>query len=215
MICKIRNGMQLNRAQRRGGQHGFSLTELMIVLAILLIMASVGTLVLQPALKQMHVSNAYNTTLATMRLARQTAVSNRNIYTLTFSNAAVPNTLTIADTDPINPRIIETVSLPTDVQFTVVAGIPNTLATTPDHFGTAGAAIDFDQGVTPNVQNVIYFYPDGSAQDVGNNINNGVVYVAQPGVIMSSRAVTIWGATGRLRGWRLYGTAGAYTWSQQ
>ena len=63
-------------------------------------------------------------------------------------------------------------------------------------------AIDFDQGIVAGAKNVIYFYPDGSAADVLGNVNNGVVYIARPGFIDSSRAITLWGATGRLRGWR-------------
>jgi len=43
-----------------------------------------------------------------------------------------------------------------------------------------------------------------------------VLYLARPGNLYSSRAVTLWGITGRIRGWRLYqnGGAGAY-WRQQ
>jgi prepilin-type N-terminal cleavage/methylation domain-containing protein len=195
---------------------GFSLTEMMIVVAILLIMCSIGTITLQPTLQNLHISNAYNTTLATMRLARQMAIGKRNVYTVTFNNAVLPNTITIADTDPLNPSVVETIPLPTtDVAFVTVAGIPTTTATTPDHFGTGNAAIGFDQGITPGAPNVIYFMPDGTAQDVGNNINNGVIYIARPGVLSSSRAITLWGATGRLRGWRLNQVGALYQWSQQ
>ena len=195
---------------------GFSIIELMIVVTILLIMSAIGTLTLQPTLKNLHLTNAYNTTLATMRLARQMAIGKRNIYTVTFNNAVLPNTITIADTNPLSPGVVETIPLPTtDVAFTVVTGIPTTTATTPDHFGTGDAAIGFDPGVTPGVPNVIYFMPDGSAQDAGNNINNGVIYIAQPNVLLSSRAITLWGATGRLRGWRLNQAGAAYQWSQQ
>jgi hypothetical protein len=63
---------------------------------------------------------------------------------------------------------------------------------------------------------MIYFQPDGSAQDANSNINNGVVYIARPGDLASSRAITLWGATGRLRGWRLYITGtGTKAWRQQ
>jgi len=70
-------------------------------------------------------------------------------------------------------------------------------------------------GVAPGVPNVVYFYPDGSAQDIANNINNGVVYIARPGVVMSSKAITLWGATGRLRGWTLITVGATKTWIQQ
>jgi prepilin-type N-terminal cleavage/methylation domain-containing protein len=195
---------------------GFSLIELMIVMTILLIMCGIGTITLLPTLKDMHTSNAYNTTLATMRLARQMAIGKRNIYTVTFNNAVLPNTITITDTNPLSPGVVETVSLPTsDVTFDNEPGIPNSNATTPDHFGTADAAIGFDQGIAPGVPNVIYFMPDGSAQDAGNNINNGVIYIAQTGVLRSSRAITLWGATGRLRGWRLVQIGAGSQWNQQ
>ncbi len=54
---------------------------------------------------------------------------------------------------------------------------PNAFPKTPDGFGVGTTAIDFDQGIAGGVKNVIYFYPDGSAQDAAGNINNGVVYL--------------------------------------
>ena len=48
------------------------------------------------------------------------------------------------------------------------------------------------------------FYPDGSAQDDLGNFNSGVIYLTRPGDLYSSRALSIFGTTGRIRGWRLY-----------
>jgi prepilin-type N-terminal cleavage/methylation domain-containing protein len=208
------------RERKTGGMtkrrtRGFSIIELMIVVTIMLILSGISFISLQPALKQLHVTNAYNTTLATMRLARQMAIGKRNTFSVTFNNAVIPNTITINDLNPVSPAAVETVPLPRDTAFSNEPGIPSTTATTPDHFGTGNAAIGFDQSVAPGVPNVIYFLPDGSAQDAGNNINNGVVYIARPGTLLSSRAITLWGATGRLRGWRLDKTGGIYQWNQQ
>ena len=60
----------------------------------------------------------------------------------------------------------------------------------------------------------VFFMPDGSAQDLNNNINNGVVYLARPGELYSATAITVWGATGRLRGWKLTNSGGPQ-WKQQ
>ena len=66
---------------------------------------------------------------------------------------------------------------------------------------SGGTAIDFDQGIFGGVKNVIYFYPDGSAEDVNGNVNNGVVYVAHARIRKYFARDQFWGATGRLRGW--------------
>jgi len=66
--------------------------------------------------------------------------------------------------------------------------------------------------------NYVVFMPDGSAQDNLGNFNSGVVYLTRPSytnIYNSSRAITVWGATGRIRGWRLGQTAGVGTWVQQ
>ena len=52
-------------------------------------------------------------------------------------------------------------------------------------------------------QNYIMFMPDGSSQDTLGNYNSGVVYLTRPGDLYSSRAVSVFGTTGRVRGWRL------------
>jgi len=190
--------------------------EMAIVLALILIVAAVSTMTLQPALKAGRVTQAYNTTLMQIRQARDISVAQRQVYFVTFNSGVQPNTITI--TQGSTGTVTSTKSLPTDVSFDVEPGIPNSPVvppTTPDGFGIGAPAIDFDQGVVGGVKNVVYFYPDGSAQDALGNINNGVVYVARPGEILSSRAITLWGGTGRLRGWHLYPTGATYYWRQQ
>ena len=104
-----------------------------------------------------------------------------------------------------------TYTLPNDVVFTAMAGLP---AVAPDGFGSGVTAIDFDQNVSGGNARAIYFMPDGSAQDINSNTNNGIVYMGRPGELYSSMAITLWGATGRLRGWKLANAAGP-TWRQQ
>ena len=193
---------------------GFSMIETMIVLAIIMITSAIFFMGLQPALRDTRVTNAYNTTLMTMRRAREAAIAERRTYVITFNNAVIPNTITM--TQAATGLVVSVQTLPTDVAFTAISGLPTGTANTPDHFGAGGTAIDFDQGVSGGAKNVICFNPDGSAQDVNSNSNNGVIYIARIGDVNSSRAVTVWGSTGRLRGYRLYPKAGGgFLWRQQ
>ncbi len=200
--------------QRRSRWNGFSLIETMIVLAVMMIASGMFFMSLQPALKDTRVTNAYNTTLMTLRRAREAAIAERRTYVVTFNSAVTPNAITI--TQAATGTIIATETLPPDIFFRTEPGIPTTAATTPDHFGTGGTAIDFDQAVAGGAKNVICFLPDGSAQDVNSNSNNGIVYLARTGDLYTSRAITVWGSTGRLRGYRLYPNAGGgVIWRQQ
>ena len=196
---------------------GFSLVEMLIVVAISMIAAVFATISLQPALKQIKVTNGYNTVLMGLRRAREQAVAERRVYLVTF---ILPQTLTI--TQVATGTVTETLTLPNDISFDTEPGIPSSPTAppiTPDGFGSGGAtgAIDFDVNVGAGGTNTAYFYPDGTVRDVNGIINNGVVYIARPGEVLSSRAITVWGLTGRIRGWRIYnnGVAGNYYWSQQ
>jgi prepilin-type N-terminal cleavage/methylation domain-containing protein len=195
---------------------GFSLIEVMVVLCLILIVAAVSVMTIQPSLKQGRVTEGYNTTLMVLRQARDISVAQRQIYFVTLTGGVTPNTLTI--TQGSTGTVTSTKALPTDVAFDVEPGVPTspTVApTTPDGFGAGATPIDFDQGIVGGAKNVVYFYPDGSAADVIGNVNNGVVYITRPGDLGNSRAITLWGATGRLRGWHLYKSGAIYYWRQQ
>jgi type II secretory pathway pseudopilin PulG len=193
---------------------GFSLIETLIVLSLMMIASGVFFMSLQPALKDTRVNNAYNTTLMTMRRAREAAIAERRTYIVTFNSVAVPNTITM--TQAATGQVVSVQVLPNDITFTALSGLPVGTANTPDHFGTGGTAIDFDQGVSGGAKNAIFFNPDGSAQDINSNSNNGVIYLARAGSLYTSRAITVWGSTGRLRGYRLYpNSSGGSVWKQQ
>jgi len=147
-----------------------------------------------------------------MRQARDNSVAQRTSYVVTLDKTTTPNTVTVQPTflgfqgmqGPV------TFKLPNDVSFNVVAGVPTASTKTPDGFGTGAAAIDFGYtgtGAGAGGTNKIYFCPDGSAQAASaalgqctGTISSGVVYIARPGELLSSRALTVWGATGRIRG---------------
>jgi len=192
---------------------GFSLLELMITLAIGMTMAGVTFMALKPLFQQNHVDAAYDTTLSVIRNYRNQAISQSKRYILTFT---APGTITVQYWGvgvPVSPPpvTVATYTLPPDIQFAVQAGFP---AAAPDSFGTGGTAIDFDQGMGLGSQDYIMFMPDGSSQDTLGNYNSGVLYLTRTGDLYSSRAVSVFGTTGRVRGWRLYNQSGN-TWVQQ
>jgi Tfp pilus assembly protein FimT len=212
---EVQSNLRTGRAKRLSAQSGgWSLLEMVAAVGIAFTMACITFIALQPAIKAERVSNAYQTTLSAMRRAREESVAELRIYVVTFNTGTSPNTITVTQNAP-GGTLLFTATLPQDVSFDAEPGIPNTVATTPDGFGTGSNALDFAQGFPGSAKNQIYFYPDGSAHDAAGNLNNGVLYVACTGEIASSRAITLWGTTGRMRSWRLYGSAGAYVWRQQ
>ncbi len=216
--------LKTTAVRRKHPESGFSLLEIVTVLAISIIVSVVSVMSLIPMLKAQRVNNAYNITLSAMRLARDNAVSQRTSYSVTFANGTPSSTITVTPTLTSfqGAQNTQVYTLPTDITFNVQTGFP---ATGPDNYGTGATAVDF--GYTANGgtggQTTVYFCPDGSAQDAEGGAGNcsgswdgGVVYLGRPGELLSSRAVTLWGGTGRIRGWRLYGNgSGGYQWLRQ
>jgi Tfp pilus assembly protein FimT len=223
--------LKTNDRHRRSTASGFSLLEMITVMTIAIVVAVVSIVGLIPVMNAQHVINGYNITLSALRQARDNAVSQSTSYSVTFSNSVTPNTIVVAPTltFPGDQRSV-TYSLPTDVTFQTNSAISATTA--PDtsagaSFGTGSNAIDFGYTGSANAGGstayTIYFCPDGSAQTSstcagGNYWDDGVVYMARAvGTdLLSSRAITLWGGTGRIHGWRLYAkSGGGYQWIRQ
>jgi prepilin-type N-terminal cleavage/methylation domain-containing protein len=191
---------------------GFSLLEMMTVIAIGSILAGIAFITMMPMLKQNHVDQAYDTALSTIRNYRNQSITQSKRYILTFDT---PGTITVyywgkaVPTDP-TPVQVASFALPSDIQFVVQTGFPNP---GPDGFGTGVAALSMNNCVVLTHACLI-FMPDGSAQDDAGNFNNAVIYLSRPSDVYSSRSITVWGATSRVRGWRLYNQSGN-KWVQQ
>jgi|SRR5579863_4475120 prepilin-type N-terminal cleavage/methylation domain-containing protein len=208
-------------------QRGFSLLEMLVVVGIGFILATISFVTMVPLLNKSHIDSAYETTLAVLRNTRHLAITQGHEYIVTFNPAGyAAGTIEVQYQPPpsggIYPalQLVNTYTLPTDTSFAVQTGFP---ASTPDGYGTGIVPIDF--GYTPSGGTggspLIVFMPDGSARDGaspgnGGNYSGGVVYMTRPaGVITDSRAISVWGATGRIRGWHLYVVSGVKTWVQQ
>jgi prepilin-type N-terminal cleavage/methylation domain-containing protein len=208
-------------AQNR--QRGFSLLELMITVSVGLILAGTSFMALQPILLNTHLNSGYETTLMVLRNTRNQAITQGHQYQINFNPAGyAAGTLLVQYQPPsvggIAPPIqnVMTYTIPPDVSF-ALHGYP---ANAPDSFGSGLNAIDFESVAQPGVPlnpPYLVFMPDGSAQDnLGNLLGSGVVYITRPaGNVYASKAITVWGATGRVRGWYLNQQAGGPTWVQQ
>jgi hypothetical protein len=171
-------------------------------------------------LNQGHVDSAYGTTLMALRNTRNLAITQSHQYYVYFNPAGFSaGTIQVEYQPPTVGGIAQplqqviTYTIPSDISFAVQSGFP---ANAPDSFGSGTAAIDFGQALAGEPLNYVVFMPDGSSQDSLGNYNSGIVYLTRPGdPLYNSRAVTVWGATGRVRGWRMTQEAGVWTWLQQ
>jgi hypothetical protein len=81
------------------------------------------------------------------------------------------------------------------VQFALVDGLPDTLE-------NIGKSKPIDFGTLTNVK----FSPEGTLVNQDGASANGSAFLAISGKALSSRAITILGSTGRIRGYRWDGT---------
>lgn len=181
--------------KKRDTERGFSLLEMLVTIAIIMVVCGMAVFEVMPALRSAHMDAASALVQTQLRAARARAIGDRGEVIVTFSTAG-----TISTTAPnIANFLATTVPLPGDVQFYIYGGLPNT----PDNFAPAGRAIDFDQAGAAGNSLKIRFEPNGSAIDDAGSANNGAVYIAEANNLGSQRAITLLGATSRVRTWRV------------
>jgi len=193
-----------------------------IVVGIVLTATAAAFVNLMPSIRNSRSNAGMELVLGELRRAHERAVDERRIYRVTFTAA---NTIqvdigtvavigsTITASAPVFVPAQPALPLPGEIQFAVVPGIPTNTLATPDGLGAGDKAIDFDISYGGGGTQ-IYFQPDGRALDVGNRLNNGVVYLADPTNLFSSRAVSLYGSTGRTKGWTLANVKGSVAWVQ-
>lgn len=188
---------------------GFSVIELLIVVAMVLVITSIAIIKSQPALQQ---NRAYAGTMqvkSALRQARETAIGARRTVQVQFSTGAPCDAgfacivLTRYDPPANVPTVILTLPIENSVQFMQFPGELDT----PDAFGNA-APITFGGvgGGPPTME----FQSDGSFTDGNGNVINGTVFLGIQNFTASPTAVTVLGGTGRIKAYRFRGGSWVY-----
>lgn len=191
------------------GQQGFSLIELMVVIAIVMVIGAMAIVQLQPALQQNRAAAGAAQVKSALRQGRETAVSARRTVQVQFFTGAPcqVNTACIVLTrldPPANvPTVILTLPIERSVQFTLFPGEPDT----PENWGN-GSAIEF--GGVAGGPPTMTFQSDGSFTDGNGNPINGTVFLGIPNYRTTAMALTILGGTGRVHSYRCPSTACVY-----
>jgi prepilin-type N-terminal cleavage/methylation domain-containing protein len=173
---------------------GFSMIELLIVLLLGGIMAGYAVLNLTGVQPGMRADAAMNLTLAQMRRGRELAMAQRRNVEIQFLGN---NEIRLQrDEVPTGTTILSTVPLENNIEFHLFGDMGDT----PDGFGS-NTAVDFG-GATR-----LIFLTDGTLVDGQANPLNGTVFLGMTGHPESARAVTLLGATGRVRNYRWTGNA--------
>jgi Tfp pilus assembly protein FimT len=179
---------------RRTAVAGFSLVEVSLGLLLACILAGFGLLGMNAILPGIRANEGMSRVMAQLRKGRSLSMSQRRTVEVRFQGA---NAIQLMRQDWPPPAVSElgAVSLGNNCQFMRFEGVPDT----PDGFGNR-EAVDFGGASS------LLFLTDGTLADEAGDPVNGTVFVAVPGREDSVRAVTILGASGRIRSYRWSGT---------
>ena len=170
---------------------GFTLAEMMMTLLMASILAGFAVVNMNAISTGNKANSALNVTMAQLRKGRESAIAQRRNIELKFlGNNQIQ---LVRDEQPAGAgtTILSTVTLDGSMQFLLSAGVPDT----PDQFGN-GAAVSFG-GANP-----LIFQSNGVLTDANANPLNGTVFLGEADHPETARAVTILGATGRVRGYK-------------
>ncbi len=169
---------------------GYSLIEVLVVLAIMAVISGMAGLQIAQAKPSMDGDGAMRTVLGQVRASRELAITERRNIRVTFIDDTVVRVVREEVPGP-GTTTLTTVGLERGVTFRLLEGLPDT----PDAFGH-DKALDFGSAT------VVRFTPDGTLVDQNGAMVNGTIFMAQPGSERSARAITILGSTGRIRAYK-------------
>ena len=188
---------------------GFSMIEVSVVIMLILIISAMAIFALQPSLQDAKYDNAMREVIDQLRQGREYAIANRRYVQVTFPTVVIAGqptqyqvVLTVRNAPPLGPAgvdaVLSTVPIQVPAQYFLFPGAPDT----PDGFGNA-SPVEFE-GLNPGPILGMMFQSDGELIDGGTfQPINGTVFIGFPNQETASRAVTVLGATGRIRGWKL------------
>ena len=177
---------------------GFSLIELMIVVAVIAVLAGISIPVTAGMISRARAAGAGAVAATWIESARNRAVAERRNFHVTFNQ--VNNRVRIDREEPDDTlTLIADYPFEEGLRFLKFSGSPDT----PDRFGNA-SKVDID-GTAPYM-----FTSDGSFMDANGDPVNGTIFLGKPNQPETGRAITIFGATGLIRTWKL----GATSWTQ-
>lgn len=180
-------------ADRLRPSGGFSFVEANIVLLMVFVVAGFALLNIGGIMPGIRANTALKQVMAQLRTGRELALAQRRNVEVRFLG---DNQIELVRFDVPNGRTsLGTVTLEGNVEFRVFDEVPDT----PDAFGKA-AAVDFRGAGT------LIFLSDGTLADDAGDPVNGTVFLGLAGRPETARAVTVLGATGRVRGYRWTGT---------
>jgi Tfp pilus assembly protein FimT len=159
-----------------------------------LAMAVIQTSSLLPNLKA---NSAMDQLSSQLRAARDTAMTQRRQVEVQFVGN---NQLTVTVVEPVGVSPATTITLGGGAQFGLFGGMPDT----PMAFGN-NAATYFD-GVSGGPIGM-QFTSTGGLVDANGSPISGTVFLGIPGNSATARAVTVLGATGRIRDYHWNGNA--------
>jgi prepilin-type N-terminal cleavage/methylation domain-containing protein len=201
-------------------QSGFTMVELVTVVAIIMILSAFAVISTSSTTQNAKANAAADTVISQMRGARQLAISMRRNVQVQIST---PNKIQlIVDTLPGEaaaatiPPVYLNDNAPGGAQF-VLMGTPDTpmgfgnssaITYSPASGGTTGLSVMFSSSGTL----VGTTATSGYASVGNNNPVNASIFIGVPGQINTARAVTVLGATGRIRSYSWVGPAtGGYS----
>lgn len=172
---------------------GFTMMETLMVIAIGAILAGMTIISVDQALRNARGNNGLAGVMSQLRMARDTAVSQRRSVQVEFIN---PNEIRLTRMEiPGGTTLVNEFFLEGNVQYLQFGGVPDT----PDGFGAA-SPVDF--GGQPTT-----FTAEGMLVDPAGTPLSGSVFLGIANEPTSARAVTVFGGTGRVRGYTWNGTA--------
>ena len=172
---------------------GFTLAEMLVVVALIAIGSAVAIPLTMQTVKRAKTDSALTVIQTFIDAAHDRAVAERRNFQLTF---VPPNKLRVSRIEVPSGllTVVDEAQLEAGQEFYKFSAIPDT----PDAFG-ATSAYTFT-GPQP-----VMFTSDGSLIDSAGDVTNGSIFIGKPGQPDTARAVTIFGVTGVLRGWKWRG----------
>ena len=180
-------------------QQGFSLVEALVAITLIMIVSGMAIINFGSVLPNAKANSAMDQMLYQLRSARARAIAHRREVQVQFVGT---NQLTISELATVGAAPPPTtVTFEGGAKYLVFATVPD--IPPPYNFGkTAPVYFSGLSGGPP----VMKFTTNGSFIDGGNTLVNGTVFLGITGNPNTARALSVLGATGRIREYHWDGT---------